>query len=64
MGNQELQMFFWDQEDFSYDIILELLQTQDRVPCIFVMAYLTFDPLLFIYPLYHYISALICLCMD
>ncbi|XP_026768541.3 ankyrin and armadillo repeat-containing protein [Pangasianodon hypophthalmus] len=30
MGNQELQTTFWEQEDFSYDIILELLQAQDR----------------------------------
>lgn len=31
MSNQELQTTFWEQEDFSYDIILELLQAQDRV---------------------------------
>ncbi|KAG7330805.1 hypothetical protein KOW79_004774 [Hemibagrus wyckioides] len=30
MSNQELQTTFWEQEDFSYDIILELLQAQDR----------------------------------
>ncbi|XP_053482162.1 ankyrin and armadillo repeat-containing protein isoform X2 [Ictalurus furcatus] len=30
MGNQELQTTFWEREDFSYDVILELLQAQDR----------------------------------
>lgn len=44
MGNQELQTSFWDQEDFSYDIILELLQAQDRVTSIFITVYPTFNP--------------------
>ncbi|KAF5903381.1 ankyrin and armadillo repeat-containing protein, partial [Clarias magur] len=30
LGNQDLQKVFWEREDFSYDIILELLQAQDR----------------------------------
>ncbi|XP_046699065.1 ankyrin and armadillo repeat-containing protein isoform X1 [Silurus meridionalis] len=30
MGNQQLQTVFWEQEDFSYDIIQELLQAEDR----------------------------------
>ncbi|XP_072542334.1 ankyrin and armadillo repeat-containing protein [Salminus brasiliensis] len=29
MGNQKLQEVFWEHEDFSYDIIVELLQAQD-----------------------------------
>lgn len=44
MGNQELQMTFWEQEDFSYDIILELLKDQDRVTCFFITTDPTFDP--------------------
>lgn len=42
MGNQELQTTFWGHEDFSYDIILELLQAQDRVAWTFVTVYTTF----------------------
>lgn len=42
MGNQDLQTTFWGHEDFSYDIILELLQAQDRVACIFITVYSTF----------------------
>ncbi|KAK3568721.1 hypothetical protein QTP86_013872, partial [Hemibagrus guttatus] len=34
MSNQELQTTFWEQEDFSYDVILELLQAQDRSICV------------------------------
>ncbi|XP_036428581.1 ankyrin and armadillo repeat-containing protein [Colossoma macropomum] len=30
LGNQELQKSFWEHEDFSYDVIVELLRSQDR----------------------------------
>ncbi|XP_027023459.2 ankyrin and armadillo repeat-containing protein isoform X1 [Tachysurus fulvidraco] len=34
MGNKELQKTFWEQENFSYDVILDLLQAQDRSVCL------------------------------
>ncbi|KAL6484349.1 hypothetical protein MHYP_G00063940 [Metynnis hypsauchen] len=30
LGNQKLQKAFWEHEDFSYDVIVKLLQSQDR----------------------------------
>ncbi|XP_022535803.2 ankyrin and armadillo repeat-containing protein [Astyanax mexicanus] len=29
MGNQKLQKVFWEKEDFSYDTVVELLQSED-----------------------------------
>lgn len=31
LGNQKLQREFWEQEDFSYDIILELMGAENKV---------------------------------
>lgn len=31
MGNQKLQREFWEQEDFSYEIVLELLRDENKV---------------------------------
>lgn len=42
-GNQDLQMIFWEVENFSYDIILELLRAQDGVTCIFIITNPTFN---------------------
>ncbi|XP_065103751.2 ankyrin and armadillo repeat-containing protein-like [Paramisgurnus dabryanus] len=30
LGNQKLQNAFWDKEDFSYEVILELLKAEDK----------------------------------
>jgi len=31
MGNHKLQREFWEQEDFSYEIVLELLRAENKV---------------------------------
>lgn len=31
MGNQKFQREFWEQEDFSYEIVLELLRAENKV---------------------------------
>ncbi|XP_056093700.1 ankyrin and armadillo repeat-containing protein [Rhinichthys klamathensis goyatoka] len=34
MGNQKLQREFWEQEDFSYEIVLELLRAENKNICL------------------------------
>ncbi|RXN31397.1 ankyrin and armadillo repeat-containing [Labeo rohita] len=34
LGNQKLQRQFWEQEDFSYNIILELLEAENKSICL------------------------------
>ncbi|XP_048050317.1 ankyrin and armadillo repeat-containing protein isoform X3 [Megalobrama amblycephala] len=34
MGNQKLQREFWEQEDFSYEIVLELLMDENKNICL------------------------------
>uniref|UniRef100_A0A673JB70 Ankyrin and armadillo repeat containing n=1 Tax=Sinocyclocheilus rhinocerous TaxID=307959 RepID=A0A673JB70_9TELE len=34
LGNQKLQREFWEQEDFSYDIILELMGAENKSICL------------------------------
>ncbi|XP_077072517.1 ankyrin and armadillo repeat-containing protein [Siphateles boraxobius] len=34
MGNQKLQRGFWEQEDFSYEIVLELLRAENKNICL------------------------------
>ncbi|XP_057191221.1 ankyrin and armadillo repeat-containing protein [Triplophysa rosa] len=34
LGNQKLQKAFWEQEDFSYEIILDLLKAEDKNICL------------------------------
>ncbi|XP_073710736.1 ankyrin and armadillo repeat-containing protein [Misgurnus anguillicaudatus] len=34
LGNQKLQNAFWEKEDFSYEVILELLKAEDKNICL------------------------------